>query len=79
MRYIDRTGCKGMSERGTSTNITRMGSLTEEATRIAERNSLGLLKTHYGAYKVISASGLGKYNNTFTNLEEVDGFLKNLK
>lgn len=78
MRYIDRTGCS-MSERGKDSEITKMGKLTRTATRIAEEKGLGLLKTHWGPYKVIRACGLGAYNDTFDTLDEVDTFLKGLK
>ena len=74
MRYIDRTGCKGISERGKDSEITKMGKLTRTATKIAEENGLGLLKTHWGDYKVIRACGLGAYNDELKDLAEVDAF-----
>ncbi len=79
MRYIDRSECKSMSERGKDSEITRMGKLTRAATKIAEEKGLGLLKTHWGAYKVIRACGLGAYNDELKDLAEVDIFLKNLR
>ena len=78
MRYIDRTGCQSISERGKDSEITRMGKLTRKATRIAEENGLGLLKTHFGVYRVIRACGLGAYNADLKDLAEVDAFLRNL-
>ncbi len=78
MRYIDRTDCKSMSERGKDTEIQKMGKLTRTATKIAEANGLGLLKTHWGVYRVIRACGLGAYRDDLKDLAEVDDFLKHL-
>ncbi len=78
MRYIDRTNCKSISEKGKDAEITKMGKLTRTATKIAEANGLGLLKTHWGVYKVIRACGLGAYTDELKDLAEVDAFLKNL-
>ena len=78
MRYIDRTGCKSMQERGKDSEITKMGKLSRTATKIAEAKRLGLLKTHWGVYKVIRACGLGAYTDELKDLAEVDAFLKNL-
>ncbi len=78
MRYIDRTGCKSISERGKDAEIQKMGKLTRTATKIAEKEGLGLLKTHWGVYKVIRACGLGAYTDELADLAEVDAFLKNL-
>ncbi|MCR5510377.1 MAG: hypothetical protein K6F54_05445 [Lachnospiraceae bacterium] len=78
MRYIDRTGCKGISEKGKDSEITKMGKLTRTATKIAEENGLGLLKTHFGVYRVIRECGLGAYRSDLKDLAEVDEFLKNL-
>ena len=77
MRYIDRTG-KKMNERGNDSEITRMGKLSRTATKIAEENGLGLLKTHFGTYRVIRECGLGAYRTDLADLAEVDGFLRNL-
>ncbi len=78
MRFIDRTDCKSMSERGKDAEIQKMGKLTRTATKIAEANGLGLLKTHWGVYKVIRSSGLGAYTDELKDLAEVDDFLKHL-
>ncbi len=78
MRYIDRTECKSMSERGKDAEIREMGKLTRTATKIAEENGLGLLKTHWGVYRVIRACGLGAYREDLKDLAEVDNFLKHL-
>ncbi len=78
MRYIDRTNCKNMHERGTDSEIKKMGALSQKATRIAEENGLGLLKTHFGTYRVIRACGLGAYRDDLKDLAEVDNFLKHL-
>ena len=78
MRYIDRTGCQSIHERGNDSEITKMGKLSRTATKIAEANKLGLLKTHWGVYRVIRESGLGAYRTDLKDLAEVDGFLKNL-
>ena len=79
MRYIDKTGCKSAVEKGNSKEVTSLGKLTKEACKIAKANGLGLLKTRQGAYRVIKESGLGAYENFFTDLAEVDEFLKNLE
>lgn len=78
MRYIDRTRCKSMSDKGADHEIKTMGKLSRTATKIAEQNGLGLLKTHFGIYRVISESGLGAYRSDLKDLAEVDAFLKNL-
>ena len=79
MRYIDKTGCKSAFEKGNSKEVTSLGKLTKEACKIAKANGLGVLKTRQGAYRVIKESGLGAYENFFTDLAEVDEFLKNLE
>ena len=79
MRYIDKTGCKSAFEKGADKEVTSLGKLTKEACKIAKANGLGLLKTRQGAYRVIKESGLGAYENFFTDLAEVDEFLKNLE
>ena len=78
MRYIDRTNCKSMSEKGIDRNITKMGKLTRTATKIAENKRLGLLKNGRGYYMVIRECGLGAYNDMLKDLAEVDEYLKNL-
>lgn len=50
-----------------------MGKLTRTATKIAEKEGLGLLKTRWGIYRVIRACGLGAYNEDLKDLAEVDG------
>ena len=79
MRYIDRTNCKSMSDRGEDHEIKTMGKLTRTATKIAEENHLGLLKTHFGIYRVIRECGLGAYRTDLADLAAVDDFLKNLE
>lgn len=78
MRYIDKTNCKSAFEKGIDKDIKSMGALTRTATKIAESKKLGLLKNRQGAYRVISQSGLGKYEEFFYSLEEVDKFIKSL-
>ena len=78
MRYIDRTGCKRLRDIGKDAEITRMGKLSRAATKIAEKNRLGLMKTHWGVFKIIRESGLGAYTDELATLEEVDAYLKNL-
>ena len=77
MRYIDRTG-KARHERGEDREIRSLKALTEAATRIAEENGLGILKTSWGAYRIIKKSGLGAYADTLASLAEADAFLKDL-
>ena len=77
MRYIDKTGCKDF-EKGKDSNIQRKGELTRAATRIAEENKLGVMKTRQEFYRVIKECGLGAYKDAFSSLAEVDDFLKHL-
>ena len=79
MRYIDRSNCKIPKDKSEYSEITRLGKLTRTATRIAEENGLGLLKTRQGYYRIIKACGLGAYEDFFSDLAEVDKFFKNLK
>jgi hypothetical protein len=79
MRYIDRTECKRMADRGKDSDIQKMGKLTRKATKIAEENDLGLLRTHWGTYRVIRACGLGAYMEDLKDLAAVDDFLKHLE
>ena len=78
MRFIDKTGCKSAFEKGKDSSIQSLGKLTKTACRIAEQNKLGLLKTRQGCYRVIKESGLGAYEDFFTDLAEVDDFPKHL-
>ena len=78
MRFIDKTGCKSAFEKGKDSSIQSLGKLTKTACRIAEQNKLGLLKTRQGCYRVIKESGLGANEEFFTDLAEVDDFLKHL-
>lgn len=79
MRYINKINCKSAFERGESKEITSMGKLTRETTRIAENKDLGLLRTRMNTYKIIKKSGLGAgIDEVFTTLGEVDRYLKNL-
>ena len=79
MRYIDKTGCKSAFEKGADHEIQKMGALTRTATKIAEANRLGVMKTRQGFYRVIKECGLGAYEDAFANLAEVDDFLKHLE
>ena len=79
MRFIDRTGCKRIADKGADKNIERMGELTRMATRIAEEKKLGLLKTHFGVYRIIKECGLGgACDQDFKTLAEVDAYLRSL-
>ncbi len=78
MRYIDRTNCKTAFEKGLDSNISNLDKLTRTATKIAEANGLGLLRTRQGVYRVIKESGLGAYSDFLSNLAEADAFFKNL-
>lgn len=78
MRYIDRTGCKKLADRGQDMDINSLGALSRAATKNAEDNRLAVLKTHWGKYKIIKDSGLGAYSTVFDTLAEVDAFLKDL-
>ena len=77
MRYIDRTG-KARNEKGESKNISSMGDLSKEACTKAERRGLGVMKTSWGAYKVIKECGLGYEREAFENLKEVDTYIKKI-
>lgn len=78
MRYIDKTNCKSAFEKGIDKEIKSLGELTAVACKIAKEKKLGVLKTRLGHYRVIKESGLGAYEDFFTNLKEVDSFLKKL-
>ena len=78
MRFIDKTNCKSAFEKGTDREVKSLGKLTRTATKIAEENGLGVLKTRQGAYRIIKECGLGAYEDFLTDLAEVDTFLKNL-
>lgn len=77
MRYIDRTG-KARNEKGESKEIRSMGDLTKEACRKAESLRLGVMKTSWGAYKVIRACGLGYEPEAFESLKAVDTYIKKI-
>ena len=78
MRFIDHSKCKTPLEKGEDHEIQSLGRLTRTATRIADANGLGVLKTRQGFYRIIRKSGLGAYEDFLSSLEEVDAFLKNL-
>lgn len=78
MRYIDRTGCKKISDRGQDMEIKSLGALSRTATKIAEGNRLAVLKTSHGPFRIIKDSGLGAYGVFLYSLAEVDDFLKHL-
>ena len=48
MRFIDKTGCKSAFEKGASKEVKSLGKLTRTATKKAEENKLGVLKTRQG-------------------------------
>lgn len=75
MRYIDRTG-KARNEAGESRNIKSFGELSREACTKAERRGMGVMKTSWGAFKVIRESGLGYEMKAFNSLKEVDTYIK---
>lgn len=78
MRFIDKTGCRSPFEKGTDKEVKTLGKLTRAATKIAEENKLGVLKTRFGQYRIIRECGLGAYEDVLDDLAEVDAFLKNL-
>lgn len=78
MKFIDKTGCKSAFEKGTDKEIESLGKLTKKACKIAKENKIGVLKTRQGAYRIIKECGLGAYEDFFTDLAEVDEFLKHL-
>ena len=78
MKFIDHINCKGAFERGESHEVFRMGELTRTATKIAEANGLGLMRTRQGVYRIIKTSGFGVYKDFFASLTEVDEFFKHL-
>lgn len=75
MRYIDRTG-KARNESGESMEISSLGELSREACAKAESRGLGVMKTSWGAYKVIRACGLGYEMEAFGSLKEIDEYIK---
>lgn len=78
MRYIDRTGSKYGEKAKIDKEVKSLGALSRTACAIAENKSLAVLKTSWGPYKVIRECGLGKYEDTFETLEQVDAFIKGL-
>lgn len=78
MRFIDKTGRKSYKEKGIDKDIKSLGKLTRTATKIAEKNGLGVLKNRQGTYRIIKKSGLGAYEDFLASLAEVDAFFKNL-
>ena len=79
MRFIDKTGCKSAFEKGASKEIKSLGKLTRTATKKAEENKLGVLKTRQGFYRVIKECGLGgACDEFFKDLAEVDRYLRSL-
>lgn len=76
MRYIDRTG-KAKNQAGENRNIQSLGDLSKEACIKAERRGLAVMKTRWGAYKVIKESGLGYEMKAFESLKAVDTYIKN--
>ena len=78
MRFIDHINCKGAFERGETHEVLRMGGLTRAATKIAEANGLGLMRTRQGVYRIIKTSGFGVCKDFFVSLTEVDEFFKHL-
>lgn len=68
-----------MKEKGKDSEIRSMGKLSRTAVKIAEANGLGLLKTSWGAYKIIRTCGLGAYTDSLEDLASVDEYLKNLE
>lgn len=78
MRYIDHSECTSAFQKGKDSEIQSLGALTRTATRIAEANGLGVLKTRMHNFRIIKKSGLGAYADILQNLAEVDAFLKNL-
>ena len=78
MKFIDHINCKGAFERGESHEVFRMGELTRTATKIAEANGLGIIRTRQGVYRIIKTSGFGVYEGFFASLMEVDDFFKHL-
>lgn len=81
MRYIDKSNCKTVKERGVDRDLVQTRDLTRAATRIAEFLKLGLLKTRDGYYRVIRESGLGSPEHAdaiFDTLAEVDAYLRSL-
>jgi hypothetical protein len=77
MRYIDRTG-KARNEKGESKNIRSLGDLSKEACKKAESKRLGVMKTSWGAYKVIRECGLGYEPEAFESLKAVDTYIKKI-
>ncbi|MBQ1789142.1 MAG: hypothetical protein II008_03110 [Oscillospiraceae bacterium] len=78
MRYIDHSECTSAFQKGKDSEIQSLGALTRTATKIAEANGLGVLKTRMHNFRIIKKSGFGAYADCLLNLAEVDDFLKHL-
>lgn len=81
MRYLDRTNCKKISDRGVDKNIKSLPGLTMEAAEILERKNRAILKTSWGVYRIIKESGLGcpeENHPDFRTLKAADAYIKTM-
>ena len=62
MLYINKQGTKP-GQHGARKNIQKVGALTREATKAAEEQKLGVLKSRQGDYRIIKECGLGHLVN----------------
>ena len=72
MRYIDRKGTKSPFERATNDrNVKSLPGFPAYAARIMEANGLALLRTSWGVYRIIKASGLGCPERNYPDFETI--------
>lgn len=72
MRYIDRTGCKSPFERAkTDKNIKSLPGFPAHAAKIMETNGLAIMRTRWGFYRIIKASGLGCPEKNYPDFESL--------
>jgi hypothetical protein len=70
MQYIERTE--------TRTAVWKIGAITEQACKEAEKRGLAVMKTIHGCYRIIRESGKVAYEDVLDSQEEVNDFLLNL-
>lgn len=82
MRYLDRTNCKKITERGVDKKVNSLPGLTREAAEIMESKRRAILKTSWGVYRIIKESGLGcpeENHPDFVRLSDADAYIKAMK
>lgn len=72
MRYIDRTGTKSPLERAkTDKNIKSLPGFPAHVAKIMETKGLAIMRTRWGVYRIIKASGLGCPEKNYPDFESL--------